>query len=126
VSAGKHSLQTGNAGFALGQNGLGNLLKVHSFSDGQDVVLELRGELDISTVPELERQLVEVERENPRRIIIDLSQLGFMDSTGLALIIRAADAAERHGRQLRLRRGSRQVRRLFEVAGITDHFTFEE
>ena len=126
MSVGKHSVQTGIARFALRQDGLSNLLNVHRFSDGQDVVLELRGELDISTVPELERHLAEVERENPRRVLIDLSELGFMDSTGLGLIIRAADAAERHGRQLRLRRASRQVRRLFEVAGIADHFTFEE
>ena len=89
-------------------------------------MLEVRGELDISTVPELARRLAEAEGENPTRIVIDLSELSFMDSTGLALIIRARQAAETHGRELRLRRASRQVLRLFEVAGIADHFTFDE
>jgi anti-sigma B factor antagonist len=125
VSASRHSLQTGIGEFALGGGGPGDLLKVYRFTDGPDMVLELRGELDISTVPELERRLAEVEQENPPSLVIDLGQLGFMDSTGLGAIIRAADAAERHGRKLRLRHGSRQVRRLFEVAGIADHFTFE-
>jgi anti-anti-sigma factor len=49
-----------------------------------------------------------------------------MDSTGLALIIHAEQAARQEGISLRLRSGGPQVRRLFELTAVLGRFTFEE
>ncbi|MGB9185037.1 MAG: STAS domain-containing protein [Solirubrobacteraceae bacterium] len=88
------------------------------------VLIKLRGELDLSTVSELERLLVECERDAASDVVIDLEEVEFMDSTGLAVIIAAGQAAQANGYQLRLRQGSPQVQRLFKLTGVLDRFTF--
>ncbi|MGH2866142.1 MAG: STAS domain-containing protein [Solirubrobacteraceae bacterium] len=98
--------------------------QIQRVTDEQGVVLKLRGELDLSTVPELERLLAECEREGPSDVVLDLEQVEFMDSTGLAVIIRAGQAAQANGHQLRLSPGSPQVQRLFKLTGVLDRFTF--
>jgi anti-sigma B factor antagonist len=102
----------------------GTPFQIERVSTEQGAVLRLRGELDISTVPELERLLAECERDAPSDVVIDLEQVEFMDSTGLAVIIAAGQAAQANGYRLRLRQGSPQVQRLFKLTGVLDRFTF--
>jgi stage II sporulation protein AA (anti-sigma F factor antagonist) len=111
---------------ALGDRGSNGLLKIRRIRDPHAITLELRGELDLSSAPALTHQLAAIQRENPRLVLLDLSNLGFMDSTGLTLIIQAHAAAQASGRQLQLCLGSPQVRRLFEVTGVLDRFIFED
>jgi anti-sigma B factor antagonist len=94
--------------------------------DAQGIVLTLTGELDLASAPELDRRLRELERANPGRLLIDLSGLEFMDSSGIALLIRAQRSASDNGHRLSLRRGPRQIERLFELTRLVDHFTFED
>jgi anti-sigma B factor antagonist len=101
-------------------------LRIHQIRDERGLVLELRGELDLASAPLLEQQLTELEDESSGRVLIDMRNLTFMDSTGLALLIRAEQAAQNNGHQLRLRRGSKQVQRLFELTGVVDRFTFDD
>jgi anti-sigma B factor antagonist len=81
------------------------------------------GELDMSTVPELQERLVEV-CEPGRELIIDLRGLEFMDSTGLTLLTRLSLAAERDGFALALIEGNDRIQRLFEITRLVAHFTF--
>jgi len=99
-------------------------LRIHRVRDEHGVVLELSGELDLASAPEVERQLAEIEGEKPDRILVDLSGVSFMDSTGLAVMLRAQQTAETNGHQLCLRPGSPQVQRLFEITGALERFTF--
>jgi anti-sigma B factor antagonist len=102
------------------------VLEIDQFRDDEGVVVELHGELDLSCAAELERQLTEITSERPRRLIIDLRSLDFMDSTGLALMVRTRQAADAAGYPLLLRPGNHQVRRLFELSGLNDAFAFFE
>jgi anti-anti-sigma factor len=99
-------------------------LRIRRARDEHGVVLGLSGEIDLSSAPELERELSEMENEKPGRILIDLGNVSFMDSTGLALMLRAQQTAQANGHQLCLRPGSSQVQRLFEITGALDRFTF--
>jgi anti-sigma B factor antagonist len=101
-------------------------MRIRRAHDDHGVVLELGGELDLASAPEVERQLSEIEGERPDRILIDLSDVSFMDSTGLALMLRAQQSAQTNGHQLCLRSGSPQVQRLFEITGALERFTFLE
>ncbi len=94
--------------------------------DRQEIVLSLSGELDLQSAAELERELASIRRDPPSRMLLDLDQLEFMDSTGLAVIINAARATREDGTSLRLRPGGPQVRRLFEITGVLDRFMFAE
>ena len=89
-------------------------------------VLTLEGELDLASAPELERELQEVAGAKPEHVVIDLTGLNFMDSSGLALMYRALQSARANGQQLSLRRGPAQVHRLFELTRMVDEFTFDD
>jgi anti-sigma B factor antagonist len=87
-------------------------------------VLTVRGELDLSTAPELEQPLEEAVAAGDASILIDLSECEFIDSTGIALIVRAwqrldenADGNE-GGRRVVLSSSNEQVRRVLEVTGL--------
>jgi len=109
-----------------GASAPGNL-EIQLKRDAQGTVLALAGELDLASVPELDRQLQALEGSIPgRRLLIDLGGLDFIDSTGLASMIRAQQSAHANGHRLALRRGQAQVQRLFELTGLIDRFTFEE
>ena len=78
------------------------------------------GELDIATVELLERALLEVERADSARIVLDLSGLSFIDSTGLRLLLdvneRCGGAADR----LRVIAGSPAIERLLDIVGLRE------
>ncbi|MEA2623887.1 MAG: hypothetical protein QOH61_2797 [Chloroflexota bacterium] len=80
-------------------------------------VVRVRGELDVATAAALEKLLLR-ERERGTVVELDLSELGFMDSTGLRVLLRAQQAAERGGWELVLTAASPPVRRLFTLSGV--------
>jgi anti-sigma B factor antagonist len=101
-------------------------LVVESRIDGDTLVVSLRGELDLTSAPEFERELEAPAEPAPRRVVIDLSGLEFMDSTGLRALLAARDRVRNQGQQLILRRGSRQVQRVLELTKTLDAFEFED
>ncbi len=101
-------------------------LKIQLTTHPQGVAVELTGELDMETTPELDRRLHQIDATKLRRLLIDLRAVEFMDSSGLAGIIRAQQYANSNGHSLALRRGPPQVQRLFELTGLCDRVTFED
>jgi anti-sigma B factor antagonist len=91
--------------------------------DGDDARLSPVGELDMSTVPQLEAALEDATVPG-RRVIVDLRGLEFMDSTGLTLLTRWSLAAERDGFSLALVPGNERIQRLFEITRLVTHFHF--
>lgn len=94
--------------------------------DGDAVTLVLRGELDLTSASLFEQALVEAESSQPQKVIIDLSGLEFMDSTGLRALLIARERAQETGHGLALRRGPRQVQRVLELTKTLDAFQFED
>jgi anti-anti-sigma factor len=83
--------------------------------------LELRGELDAHTASVLEHQLSPLlDGTNAGDVSIDLSALGFIDSSGLRLLVESHQRAEGVGCRLVLCRPSRAVVRLLEVSGLAE------
>jgi anti-anti-sigma factor len=91
---------------------------------GGVITLRPAGELDIATAARLERALHE-GREPGDRVILDLTALEFIDSTGLRVIVRGVEAAHRDGWDLRLRKGPPAVQRVFEISGVLDALPFD-
>jgi anti-sigma B factor antagonist len=80
--------------------------------------LQLTGELDLASAPLLENQLERL-RADRQSVRLDLSRLGFMDSTGIHLLISAINQASRDGWQFEVDPElSPQVERLFELTGL--------
>ena len=89
---------------------------VLSEQEGGGFVLSLYGELDAASAPLLEKQIKRLQWSAAPAIVIDLSGLDFVDSTGLHVLIRAFKRAPEG--QLTLLRGSRNVHRVFELTGM--------
>ena len=88
-------------------------------SDGV-VRVVVRGELDLSTAPELDAALVAPEiAGTPVRL--DLSEMGFMDSSGLAVLIGARRRAQEEGLDLTVSGPNEHVRRLLDLTGTASY-----
>ncbi|HEY1833200.1 MAG TPA: STAS domain-containing protein [Solirubrobacteraceae bacterium] len=77
-------------------------------------VLALAGELDISSAPSLEAAVEGVVAERPELLVFELSELEFMDSAGIAVLI----GASRQVGAVKLRNPSPIVRRVLELTGL--------
>jgi anti-sigma B factor antagonist len=100
-------------------------LALRSEREGETHVIELIGELDLDGAPRLEAELLRVEASDASSIIVDLSGLEFIDSTGLRLLLMAADRCNASGR-FTLLRGPRQVHRVFEITDLVDRLPFAD
>lgn len=87
---------------------------------GETVHVELSGELDISTAPLLEDGLRRLEADGPELLLLDLSRLEFMDSTGLRLLIGADARARAAGRRFVLVRGNEMVQRVLHLTRLDE------
>ncbi len=93
------------------------LLEIHVAShDGRYVVAPI-GDLDMSTVEAFERAVSEAEASDARRIVLDLSAVTFMDSSGLKVLLEAHARSQADSDRLRIVRGPRRVQRVFELTG---------
>jgi len=94
-------------------------VKVGDLENGVRTI-SVRGELDLSTAPDLEGPLDEALSSGEGSLLIDLSSCEFIDSTGIALIVRAwqrLDSGE-NGRALVICSQNDQVRRVLEITGL--------
>lgn len=94
-------------------------------------VFTVRGELDMSTAPELERALEDGLVDANASIVLDLCDCEFIDSTGIALIVRTwqrldRDAGGEGGGRLVLCSHNHQVRRLLKITGVESSISMHE
>ena len=80
----------------------------------------LRGELDLSTVGKVQDELDKVESSTPPVLVLDLSGLTFLDSTGLRCVVTADERARKSGRRLVIVRGPDHVQRVFTITKLDE------
>jgi anti-sigma B factor antagonist len=86
-------------------------------------VVRVEGELDLTTAPLLDETLAQAESGGATSVLLDLDRVEFMDSTGLQVLL-ARVILNGNGKRFALTRGSPQVQRLFQVAGVMDRLPF--
>jgi anti-anti-sigma factor len=87
--------------------------------DGKGTVVHVRGEIDMQTCERL-RDAIEPLMGPRQSIILDLSEVRFMDSTMLTLLVQARGRLTADGGSLVLRNPSNMARRLLSLAGLQD------
>ncbi|HEY3689113.1 MAG TPA: STAS domain-containing protein [Pseudonocardiaceae bacterium] len=87
-------------------------------SDTTRSYVRLRGELDQTTAPDLERLLDRLRRDGHRQITLDLSGLEFLSASGLTVFLRTDQALRAVGGQLVLTRTTRMARRVLAITGL--------
>jgi len=85
---------------------------------GGRLCLRLGGELDIASLPDIEDGVPALLAREPQPLLIDLPALTFMDSSGVAVLIRIANRF----RPVETRNATPAVRRVLESLGLADRF----
>lgn len=102
---------------------LDTALRIDTVELDGSLVLAVNGELDILTSPLLDEALERARATQATSIVVDLSKIGFIDSTGLHVLIKHVRAEEHRGR-IRLTKGSAQAQRIFELSGALEYLPF--
>jgi anti-anti-sigma factor len=88
--------------------------------------LRVSGELDLATAPRLEDAVGTLVEANHERLVLDLGDLRFVDSSGLRAIIVLHERSEREGWSLEVVRPPGRLLRVFQISGIDEHLNFIE
>jgi anti-sigma B factor antagonist len=97
-----------------------------SSADDEVKVVALRGELDFDEAPAFGRVLEELRTDGERKVVVDLSELTFIDSSGISVLVGAARAASADLGTLVIAAPSPHVRRVFEIVNLSELVPIEE
>jgi anti-sigma B factor antagonist len=86
-------------------------------------VVSVFGEVDVATAPELKERLTGLVNEGRVKLVLDLSVVDFLDSTGLGMIVSALKRARTHGGDLSIVCTESRITRLFEITGLDKALT---
>ena len=92
--------------------------------NGREVVM-VKGEIDVATSPALREELYATIDRGARTLVVDLSQLGFIDSSGLGVLVATLKHIRERDGELILSGLDHPAMRVFEITGLTELFTIE-
>jgi anti-sigma B factor antagonist len=93
-------------------------LRVGIDRDGDSLVVRAVGEIDFASVKMLRESLLDALESDASSMTLDLTEVGFIDSSGIQVLVWAAGRSGENGDRLRIRCGSGPVRRVIEVCGL--------
>ncbi|MGH2578879.1 MAG: STAS domain-containing protein [Actinomycetota bacterium] len=85
-------------------------------------VLEVQGEVDLYTSSQLREAIVRLTEEDENRIVVDLYNVSFMDSSGLGVLVAGLKRARERGGELALVFGEGSVQKVFGITGLDKIF----
>lgn len=91
----------------------------------EQMVISVVGELDFHTAPDLRREILAALNEGACKLVLDLGEMEFIDSSGLSVIIAAFKRCQERGGELILRSLTERTRRVLEVSGLNRVFSTE-
>lgn len=93
-----------------------------AWSDGEHVRIEVAGEIDLATCPRLKWELLAaIEAATPpRKILIDLSAVTFIDARGVGVLVDGLDAARRRGVDYAVQNAQGIVLRVLDILGLAE------
>jgi anti-sigma B factor antagonist len=83
-----------------------------------ETVIYVAGELDFHTAPALRKEILALLNDGVNRLVLDVGQLDFIDSSGLSVIIAGFKRYKESGGELILRSLTERTRRVLEVSGL--------
>lgn len=101
----------------------GVILNAHVKEVGGVPVVELEGEIDLSTSAIFKETVYQVIESGHIDVIIDLNELEFMDSTGLGVLVAALKKTTMEGGSIRLICNKRNILKVFTITGLDKVFS---
>jgi anti-anti-sigma factor len=102
-----------------------DIFQVETGVEESDIWIRTVGEIDVSTSPKWEKAIVDSLATAPDRIYVDMRRVSFIDSSGLAVLVRCHAMADDQNSHLIIWSPSRTVVRVLELAGLKHHLTIE-
>jgi anti-sigma B factor antagonist len=96
------------------------MLSVRVMNGENSVFIALKGEVDVSTAPELLESIHAAFERNPMSIVLDVAELAYVDSVGLGVLVIAYKRAQAVRTAFFLSSPTRRVLRLLEVTGLKE------
>ena len=91
-------------------------------AEGSAEIVVVRGEIDLATADAVRADLREA-LERSGNVVLDLREVTFMDTQGLAVVIETQQSSAADGRQFAITRAPDHVHRLFDMIGLTPRLT---
>lgn len=86
-------------------------------------VLKVRGEIDVASAQDFHASISDIIGGGPEVVIVDMSEVSFIDSTGLGVLVSAEKETREAGKDLRLVVTQPQIMKLLELTGLDEVFT---
>ncbi|MCW2541612.1 MAG: anti-sigma factor antagonist [Frankiales bacterium] len=98
-------------------------LSLNEITVDDHLVVEVRGEVDVHSAPSLRDRLTDVFTDGHKIVIADLSELGFIDSTGLGALVAARNDGAARDAELLVVCSSERLLKLFRITGLDGVFS---
>lgn len=98
-------------------------VSVTSRQSGDRTVIEVKGEIDVYTAPALREEISSLVDAEHTTIVVDLSQVSFMDSTGLGVLVGALKKVRTLGGDLSLVINEEKILKVFRITALTQVFS---
>lgn len=95
-------------------------INISTEEKNDEYIIAMSGELDVYTAPELQEVLNPIRQDGSHHVKIDLSDVSYIDSTGLGIFVGTLKDLNKHGKELRVTGVSDRILRLFEITGLRD------
>ena len=97
-------------------------VSVSSRPSGDRTVVHVAGEIDVYTAPTLREELAGLVDDGKTDIVVDLTDVSFMDSTGLGVLVGALKRVRTTGGDLKLVIDQEKVLKVFRITALTQVF----
>lgn len=98
-------------------------IKVNTTAANGALIVAPEGDIDLSRSPVLRSSLRQAQDSKPKRLIVDLGLVDYMDSSGVATLVEALQIARRNNTRMVLCGMKDRVRSIFEIARLDTVFT---
>ncbi|MDI9513987.1 MAG: STAS domain-containing protein [Clostridiaceae bacterium] len=95
-------------------------------NEGSGKVILLRGEIDIYSAPDFKDNLFQAMGDCREDIVLDCSELSYIDSMGLGIMVAALKRARQNDSNIKIRDPRPNVKKLFKITGLDKVFIMEE
>jgi len=102
------------------------VLDIQLQSDTNNATITVKGRVDIHSSPKLRQALKPLLTASRQSIVVDLNQVSFMDSSGIATLVEGLQWSREHGGRFVLSGLSENVRDIFALARLDTVFEIEE
>lgn len=101
-------------------------LTIRAYEESDRYVLVLSGELDMSGAPAFEAAAIRLCALGAGEVLVDITEIGFIDSSGLGAILAVKAACEERGCRFSMTHGSGQAEKLFELTRLIERLPFRK